>query len=254
MTRLPVPGGDDGTWGDLLNQYLLRQHKADGTHDISLNDLRDVTAGSAAPGQVLKYNGNKWAPSADNAGATAAPNATVSSLGVVQLAGDLGGTATSPTVPGLSSLDNAKIDKAEKGQPGGVAQLDGSGKVIPGQLVTSNITKVLPYSYTGVLNVNVGTFRLYNDMGSSWTITSIRASVGTAPAGSSVVVDVNKNGSSVFTNQANRPTIAPGTNTSGKVTNMDVTTVADGEYLTVDLDQVGSTTAGADLTVQLEVV
>jgi hypothetical protein len=34
---------------------------------------------------------------------------------------------------------------------------------------------------------------------------------------------------------------------------MDVTTVAVGEYLTVDIDQTGSTTTGADLTVQVEV-
>ncbi|HET8690328.1 MAG TPA: hypothetical protein VFL81_02735, partial [Candidatus Saccharimonadales bacterium] len=31
MTRLPTPGGDDGTWGDILNQYLLKSHTADGS-------------------------------------------------------------------------------------------------------------------------------------------------------------------------------------------------------------------------------
>lgn len=31
MTRLPVPGSDDGRWGDILNQYLLVSHNPDGT-------------------------------------------------------------------------------------------------------------------------------------------------------------------------------------------------------------------------------
>jgi hypothetical protein len=31
MARLPQPGGDDGTWGDLLNEFLNVEHNADGT-------------------------------------------------------------------------------------------------------------------------------------------------------------------------------------------------------------------------------
>ena len=178
------------------------------------------------------------------------PDATTTTKGIVQLAGDLAGTATAPTVPGLAS----KINSSEKGAANGVAQLDGSGKIIPGQLQTANITKLLPYSYTGSLAVSVGTFRLYNDMGATWTISGVRASVGVAPVGSSIIVDINKNGTTIFTTQANRPAIAAAANTSGNVTNMDVTTVAAGEYLTIDIDQIGSTTAGSDLTVQIEVV
>jgi hypothetical protein len=31
MARLPVPGSDDGTWGDILNDFLSQEHNADGT-------------------------------------------------------------------------------------------------------------------------------------------------------------------------------------------------------------------------------
>lgn len=31
MTRLPTPGGDSGTWGDILNQFLAVEHLSDGT-------------------------------------------------------------------------------------------------------------------------------------------------------------------------------------------------------------------------------
>lgn len=49
MARLPVVNGDDGTWGDILNDYLSQSHKSDGT-------LRDnaVTSNVLAPGSVSK--------------------------------------------------------------------------------------------------------------------------------------------------------------------------------------------------------
>lgn len=31
MARLPIPGGDNNTWGDVLNEYLLVEHNSDGT-------------------------------------------------------------------------------------------------------------------------------------------------------------------------------------------------------------------------------
>jgi small ligand-binding sensory domain FIST len=104
------------------------------------------------------------------------------------------------------------------------------------------------FSYPGTVATGTGAGRLYNDTGRAMTIIAIRASVGTAPTGATLIVDVNKNGTTVFTTQGNRPAIAISGNTA-KVTNMDVTALADGDYLTVDVDQVGSTVAGANLTV-----
>lgn len=107
------------------------------------------------------------------------------------------------------------------------------------------------FSRAGALTVGAGTHRLYNDTGATLTIKGVRASVGTAPTGASLIVDINIGGTTIFSTQANRPTIAVSTNTSGKVTNMNTTTIADGAYFTVDIDQIGSTVAGSDLTVQI---
>jgi hypothetical protein len=109
---------------------------------------------------------------------------------------------------------------------------------------------VFAFSSSGTLTTGAGTFRIYNDSGGTLTIRAVRASVGTAPTGAAVIVDVNIGGTTIFTTQGNRPTIAVSTNTA-KVTNMNVTTIADGSYFTVDIDQVGSTVAGGDLTVQI---
>jgi hypothetical protein len=76
MARLPTPGGDSGTWGDVLNEFLKRSHNTDGTLKTS-------------------------------AVAAAMPDAAATTKGAVQLTGDLSGTATSPTVPGLADKADA---------------------------------------------------------------------------------------------------------------------------------------------------
>jgi len=52
MTRLPTPGGDDGNWGAILNEFLETEHNSDGTHGLSDGLVTDVVntqsdAGSA---------------------------------------------------------------------------------------------------------------------------------------------------------------------------------------------------------------
>lgn len=144
-----------------------------------------------------------------------------------------------------------------KGQPGQTANVmehtDTSNVPVSwmaadGSWRAPNLGHILPFSISGALTVQTGAHRIYNDTGVPLTIRSVRASVGTAPTGAAIRVDVNKNGTSIFTTQGNRPNIAVSTFTS-KVTNMDVTSIADGEYLTVDVDVIGSTVAGSDLTV-----
>jgi hypothetical protein len=44
MARLPQPGGDDGQWGDILNQFLSVSHSTDGT----LKSSAVTTAGAGA--------------------------------------------------------------------------------------------------------------------------------------------------------------------------------------------------------------
>jgi len=81
------------------------------------------------------------------------------------------------------------------------------------------------------------------------TITKVKLVVKTAPTGQAIIVDVNKNGTTIFTTQANRPQIAAGA-TTGDSGTPDITSLAEGDKLTADIDQVG-TTPGADLTVEV---
>lgn len=89
MPRLPKPGGDQGNWGDILNEFLSVSLNPDGT----LNTTRVNSAVS---------------------------DASTTSKGVIQLAGDLGGTAASPTVPGLANkVPTSRTVSAGTGLSGG---------------------------------------------------------------------------------------------------------------------------------------
>jgi len=124
MTRLPIPGSDDGSWGDILNDFLAQAHNTDGTLKAS------ALASKADDSSVVHSSGNETVagvktfssapivptPSAptevanktyvDNvAGSGSTPDADASTKGKVQLAGDLSGTAAAPTVPGLATKE-----------------------------------------------------------------------------------------------------------------------------------------------------
>ena len=112
MARLPISGSDSGVWGDVLNDYLQVSLTADGLlkpasvgpsslQDDSVSETKLTTTGGSN-GNVLAKNtgvtgGLEWVAG------SSAPDATVLSKGIVQLAGDLAGTAALPTVPGLAA-------------------------------------------------------------------------------------------------------------------------------------------------------
>jgi len=107
----------------------------------------------------------------------------------------------------------------------------------------------IPYTVSGTLAAEPGTVRLY--IGVAAKIKGIRVGVGTAPTGASIIVDVNKNGTTIFTTQANRPTIAIST-FSDTSSLSDIVDIAAGDYLTIDVDQIGSTIAGSNLVVTID--
>jgi len=82
------------------------------------------------------------------------------------------------------------------------------------------------------------------------TIVKVKIYARTAPTGATLIVDVNKDGTTIFTTQGNRPTMAIGEHSADSGT-PDVTTLAEGSRLDMDIDQIGSTVAGADLTVEV---
>lgn len=85
-------------------------------------------------------------------------------------------------------------------------------------------------------------------------IVGVRACALTAPAGASILLDVNKGGTTIFTTQANRPTIAASATTATLAGDPEVVEFSAGDVFTVDVDQVGSSTAGTGFTVSVAFV
>ena len=123
MARLPQPGQDSGIWGNVLNDFLSQAHDADGSlkdnsvdsaalapgavsaseiQNGSITTTKLGTSGAPSSGQVLAYDGTALTWSTPS-GSGSVPDANASTKGLIQLTGDLGGTATSPTVPGLAA-------------------------------------------------------------------------------------------------------------------------------------------------------
>jgi hypothetical protein len=108
------------------------------------------------------------------------------------------------------------------------------------QIATASPSDFTNLVQTGALTVTTGTKRWYAPK--AVTISRIVARVNTAPAGAAINITVNKNGSSGAT-----LVIADG---GTKIINSSPSiTLAEDDYLTVDITQIGSGTAGSDLTV-----
>jgi hypothetical protein len=145
MSRLPIVGQDEDIWGEILNDVLCLEHNDDGTltRADKINSAVQAVNGKGGPSvtitagdvgaatdsSVIHKAGNETVtgtktfsaspivpdPSSstqaanknyvDSVVAGGAADATATSKGVVQLAGDLAGTASAPTVPGLSTKE-----------------------------------------------------------------------------------------------------------------------------------------------------
>jgi len=85
----------------------------------------------------------------------------------------------------------------------------------------------------------------------AFTLTAVRASVTTAPAGSVLTVDINEAGTTILSTKI---TIDANETTSVSASTPPVisdTSLADDAQMTIDIDGVGSSTAGAGLKVCL---
>ena len=100
-----------------------------------------------------------------------------------------------------------------------------SDAILPTPLATVVGTLVTGTSVTPILPITA-----------NLTIIKVYLIVKTAPTGAALIVDVNKNGTSIWNvTPANRVQIAAGA-TTGNQTSFDTSQLSDGDYLTFDID------------------
>lgn len=100
--------------------------------------------------------------------------------------------------------------------------------------------------------LTTGTAKVTFRMPYAFTLTDVRASVTTAPTGSTIIVDINEAGSTLMsTNKLSIDASEKTSTTAATPAGLTDTSLADDAEITIDIDQVGSTIAGAGLKVTL---
>lgn len=125
MPRLPQPGSDQGTWGEILNEFLSESHNADG----SLKPIAQSVVTGLADALNDKADASALATKADLSGGVV-PDA--------QLPSRLSGASLTSSI---TSGAEAAINNLA-GQADGLATLDGSGKIPSAQVPTNDVTSV----------------------------------------------------------------------------------------------------------------
>lgn len=83
------------------------------------------------------------------------------------------------------------------------------------------------------------------------TLTAVRASVTTAPTGSTIILDINEAGSTILSTNLSIDATEKTSTTAASAAVISDSALADDAEITIDFDQVGSTVAGAGVKVWL---
>lgn len=97
----------------------------------------------------------------------------------------------------------------------------------------------------------VGTGKATFRMPFAMTVTGVRASVTTAPTGSTLTVDINDGGTTILSTKLTIDATEKTSTTAATPAVISDTALADDAEITIDIDSVGSTIAGAGLKVTL---
>lgn len=99
--------------------------------------------------------------------------------------------------------------------------------------------------------ITAGTTKFTTRVRFAGTLTAVRASVTTAPTGSTIIIDVNKNGTTVLSTKLSIDASEKTSVTAATPAVISVSSFSDDDEVTIDFDQVGSTIAGTGVKIAL---
>lgn len=100
-------------------------------------------------------------------------------------------------------------------------------------------------------NLTTGTAKLTFRMPFTMRLTAVRASVNTAPTGSTLIVDINEDGVSILSTRITIDASEETSETAAAPPVISDSSLANDAEITIDIDQVGSTISGKGLKVWL---
>ena len=100
-------------------------------------------------------------------------------------------------------------------------------------------------------DLTTGTAKVTFHMPYAFTLTGVKAGVTTAPVGSTIIVDINEAGSTILSTKLTIDASEKTSATAATAAVISDTALASDALITIDIDQVGSSTAGTGLKVYL---
>jgi hypothetical protein len=99
--------------------------------------------------------------------------------------------------------------------------------------------------------ITTGTAKVTFRMPYAFTLSAVRASVTTAPTGSTILIDINESGTTILSTKLMIDASEKTSTTAATAAVISDSSLADDAEITIDFDQVGSTIAGAGVKVYL---
>lgn len=104
---------------------------------------------------------------------------------------------------------------------------------------------------TETLPLTIGTSKMTFRMPYHMILSEVRAGVNTAPTGSSIIVDINRGGASILSTKLSIDATDKTSVGSDNPAVISETNLTNDSEISIDIDQIGSTIAGAGLKVWL---
>jgi hypothetical protein len=167
----------------------------------------------------------------------------------------------------MSSADKTKLDGVEAAAKNGLVSIDGvanaggnvdlvavspvtitpddGANTVSFGLNTQFAYETVYWVFDGTAAVTTGNKRV--PIVTTGTVVKAWATANTAPTGSALTFDINENGTTIMTTKLS---IAAAAN-SGTSTTFSDTTLTENNYLTCDIDSIGSGTPGSNIVVAL---
>lgn len=132
----------------------------------------------------------------------------------------------------------------------------GASLVDDATAAAARVTLAIPVLMGGAASdettaLTTGTAKLTFRMPLAMTVTEVRCSVTTAPTGSVLTVDINESGTSILSTKLTIDATEKTSTTAATAAVISDSALADDAEMTVDIDTVGSTVAGAGLKITL---
>jgi hypothetical protein len=203
----------------------------------STGDPADIAAGS--DGDVLRRSG------------------TTLGFGTVATAGIANSAVTLAKIANASA-NSRLLGSGSGGSGAAYTELTvGTGLTMGASSLSVDQTALKPKEAIGIAcsdettAITTGTAKATFRMPYAFTLSEVRASVTTAPTGSTIIIDINEGGTTILSTKLSIDASEKTSTTAASAAVISDSSLADDAEMTIDFDQVGSTIAGAGVKVWL---